>query len=238
MSDISSQIGVSRHPSKKSTEMSECRGRFTVHFSKTNNKGVGMVEDKVLWHDSKRKKMKLKVSGLFIFTIRRCSHVHEFTDEFKVTGYTTSKVNDKSSKNCVKSYANEHMNGEKRYDYAMIEFETDDGTTATCPAIILGFVRYNTTLGIPTPHFTDEEELLLNTIQENTAVDNNLYVVVHTASGYLSVEQFEKEFVSTFGIGNILNCVYIVNIEAIHGPLFVFRNYGSIGEEMEIGAIL
>ena len=115
-----------------------------------------------------------------------------FTDEFKVTGYTTFKVYDNASDNSVKYYANEYMNGQKRYDYAMIEFVSDDGTIATCPAMILGFVRYNITLGIPTPQFTGEEELTLNTIQENMAVDNNLYVVVHTASDYVSIEQLEK----------------------------------------------
>jgi hypothetical protein len=47
-------------------------------------------------------------------------------------------------------------------------------------------------LGIPTPQFTGEEELSLNTIQENMAVDNNLYVVAHTASDYVSSEQLEK----------------------------------------------
>jgi hypothetical protein len=62
--------------------------------------------------------------------------------------------------------------------------------------MILGFVQCNITLGIPTPQFTGEEELSLNTIQENMAVDNNLYVVVHTASDYTSSEQLEKEFVS------------------------------------------
>jgi hypothetical protein len=56
-------------------------------------------------------------------------------------------------------YANEYMNGQKKYDYAMIEFVSDDGTIATCPAMILGFVQYNITLGIPTPQFTGEEEL-------------------------------------------------------------------------------
>jgi hypothetical protein len=65
------------------------------------------------------------------------------------------------------------MNGQQRYDYAMIEFVSDDGTIATCSAMILGFVQYNITLGIPTPLFTDEEEISLNTIQENVAVDNN-----------------------------------------------------------------
>jgi hypothetical protein len=84
------------------------------------------------------------------------------------------------------------MNGQKRYDYAMIEFVSDDGTIATCPAMILGFVQCNITLGIPTPQFTGVEELSLNTIQENMAVDNNLYVVVHTASDYVSSEHRKR----------------------------------------------
>ena len=84
-------------------------------------------------------------------------------------------------------------------------------------------------MGIPTPQFTGEEELTLNTIQKNMAVDNHLYVVVHTASDYVSSEQLEKESVSLFILGDVINCVYIVK-EAIHGPLFVFKNYGSSGD--------
>ncbi len=56
------------------------------------------------------------------------------------------------------------MISQKRYHYAIIKFMSDDGTVATCPAMILGFVQYNITLGIPTPQFTGEEELTLNTI--------------------------------------------------------------------------
>ncbi len=63
-----------------------------------------------------------------------------FIDEFKVAGYKTFKVYDNASDNSVKCYANEYMNGQKTYDYAMIEFVSDDGTIATCPAMILGFV--------------------------------------------------------------------------------------------------
>ncbi len=164
------------------------RGRYTIHFCKTNNRGVGIGEDKVFWHDCKREKMKLKVSDLFIFAIQRYSHVNGFTDEFKVIRYTTFKVYDNASDNSVKYYANEYMNCQKRYDYVMIDFVSDDGTVASCPAMILGFVQYNITLGIPTPQFTGEEELSFNTIQENMAVDNNLYVVVHTVSDYVSSE--------------------------------------------------
>ncbi len=51
-------------------------------------------------------------------------------------------------------------------------------------------------------------------------------MVVHTASDYVSSEQMEKEFmVSSFILGDVMNCVYIVKVEAIHGPLFVFKNY-------------
>jgi hypothetical protein len=85
--------------------------------------------------------------------------VNGFTDEYKVTGYTTFKVYDDASDNSVKYYANEYMNGQKRYDYAMIKFVSDDGAIATCSARILGFVQYTITLGIPTPQFTGEEEL-------------------------------------------------------------------------------
>ena len=101
----------------------------------------------------------------------------------------------------------------------MIDFLSDDGLSATCPAMILGFLWYNITLGIPTPHFLDEEGQSLHTIQDNMAVNNNLYVVVHTAYDYVSIEWFQNEFVSSFTLGDISNCVYIIKVEAIHAPL-------------------
>jgi hypothetical protein len=64
-------------------------------------------------------------------------------------------------------------------------------------------------LGIPTLQFTGEEELSLNTIQKDMAVDSNLYVMVHTASDYVSSEQLEKEFVSSFILGDVMSWLYI-----------------------------
>jgi hypothetical protein len=63
MTDLSSHIGVSTYSSKTNNEMWESRGRYTIHFCKTNNRGVGIGEDKVFWHDSKREKMQLKGFG-------------------------------------------------------------------------------------------------------------------------------------------------------------------------------
>ncbi len=99
--------------------MWEFRGRYTIHFCKTNYKGIRIGEDKVFWHDRKREKMQLKVSNLFIFVIWRYSHVNGFTDEFEVTGYTTFKVYDNASDNSVKYYANEYMCWKKRYLQAL-----------------------------------------------------------------------------------------------------------------------
>jgi hypothetical protein len=71
------------------------------------------------------------------------------------------------------------MNGQKRYDYAMIEFVSDDRTIITSPAIILGFVQYNVKLSIPTPQFTDEEDISLNTIQENICINAPVLTINH-----------------------------------------------------------
>jgi len=176
--------------------------------------------------------MRCHVSDLFIFAIRRYSHVNGYTDRFKVTGYTTYYAVNNSMDDTIKYYATEYMNGEKRYDYAMINFVSDEGMTVTCPAKILGFVRYNITKGIPIPQFSGNEELPLHTIRENDTVDNNVYVVVHTASDYVSMEQLQSDFITSFTLGNITECVYIVNIDSIRGPLFVFKNYGSVGGDM------
>ncbi len=52
-------------------------------------------------------------------------------------------------------------------------------------------------------------------------------MVVHTASDYISIDQLQNDFITSFTLGNIETCLYIVVVDAIHGPLFVFQNYGS-----------
>ncbi len=97
MTDMSNAIGASKKSAQRQNEMIELRGRYTVHFSATNNRGIRTEEDKIVWHDKKREKMTFKVADLFLFEIRRFSHSHGYTDEFKVTGYTTFKVSNTSS---------------------------------------------------------------------------------------------------------------------------------------------
>ena len=125
MTDLSNQLGVSALNRTTSAAKSELRGKFTLTLSETNNRGIGVSQDLVSWHDIKKEKMRCHVSDLFIFAIRRYSHVNGYTDKFKVTGYTTyKKMMNNSMDDTIKYYANENMNGEKRYDYAMINMLT------------------------------------------------------------------------------------------------------------------
>ena len=206
-------------------------GRFTVHLSSTNNRGMGIEDDRVVWHDRKKRSSDTKVSDLLLFAIRQYSYANRFTREFSLTGYTTMRLLHESSTLPVVYYASECINRTQRYDFALINFKCSDDTTNTCPGKILGFIRYNLTLGIPTPHFIIDEELSIEEIQRNLSVDENTYVVVHTPSDYVSLDDLQSKFVIPFVLGDILDCLYIVKIEAIHGPLFVFSNYGAIGND-------
>jgi len=198
MTDLSNQLGVSAHNHARSITKSELQENFTLTLSETNNRGIGVSQDLVSCHDIKKDKMRFHVSDLFIFAIRKLSYVNGYTDKFKVTGYTTCYAVNNSMDDTITYYATEYMNGEKRYDYAMINFFSDKGMTTTCPAKILGFVHYNITKGIPTPQFSGDEELSLDTIRDNDTIDNNVYVVVHTASDYVSMDQLQSDFITSF----------------------------------------
>ncbi len=214
MTDLDDQLGVRKSGVKKTPEKSKFCGRLTLSLSKTNNRGIGIFNDKVSWHDKKRDRMKVPVADLFVFAIRRYSHAHGYTNKFKVTGYTTCMIKKDSDEESVKFYATEYMNGDRQYDFAMIDFLLDDGDTATCPAKILGFVRYNITSGILMPHISGNDGLS-NEIPNNKSVDHNLYFIVHTPSDYISIDQLQNDFITLFTLGNIETCLYIVDADAI-----------------------
>ena len=185
-----------------------------------------------MWHCTKRECIKCGVSDLLTFAIQRHSHVNGYSDLYEVTGYTSLTMNCKDTKKTSNLLCFWTKERTKRYNYALVDFLDNDGATRSCPALILGFIRYDITLGIPTPQFIHEDELSLSDIQQNMSIDNSLYVVVHTASDYIPYEQLQHEFVSTFVLGDVMTCLYIVKIESIRGPLNVFQNYGADGEDV------
>jgi hypothetical protein len=230
MSDIDCLLGLSTKKLSVSKDAVNPKGWYTLNMSTTNQSGVGDLPDEVMWHCAKRERLKCGVSDLLKFALRQHSHINGYSDSFKVTGYTSLTIRDTDKKDIY--YATELKNGHKKYDNALIDFEGDEGNTECCPSLILGFIRYDITLGIPTPQFIHDDELSLLDIQQNMCTDNSLYAVVHSTSDYLLFEQLQHEFVSTFVLGDVMTCLYIVKIESIQGPLNVFKDYGAHGEDV------
>ena len=64
MTDLRNQLGVSAQKRARSVTKCELRGRFTLTLSETNNRGIGVSQDLVSWHDTKKDKMRFHVSDL------------------------------------------------------------------------------------------------------------------------------------------------------------------------------
>ena len=58
MTDLGHQLGVSGRGAKRDIAKFESQGKFTVSFSKTNNRGIGISQDKIIWHNKKKENMK------------------------------------------------------------------------------------------------------------------------------------------------------------------------------------
>ena len=224
--DMALQVGQNHAKLHNRAEHYKVEGQFTACFGKQDSQGRCQVQTK--WKNLKRNKLGISVSEQLYYCIRKFAHHHGFRNEFSVTGYTTLKMyNDGQSQDSVKYYATEYMNGEQRYDYAMVKFVAEDDSIKTAPAKILGFVRYDITQDIPTPHFCEVMRQSLQEVQANKAYDHHLYVVIHASSTYLSMADLEDNFISKFTLGDVNQCMYIVKVEDILGPLFVFGNYGG-----------
>ena len=232
MSDIDRKLAFSTKTLFESNNNFCSKGQFTLNMSTTNKSGVGVLPDEVMWHCDKRERLNCGVSDLLTFALRIHAHINGYSDLYKVTGYTSLTINCRNTEERVIYYAIELKNGHRQYDYALIDFEGDEGATKSCPSLILGFIRYDITLSIPTPQFIHEDELLLLDLQQNMSINNSLYAVVHSASDYLPYEQLQHEFVSTFVLGDVMTCLYIVKIESIWGPLNVFKDYGAHGDDV------
>lgn len=208
-------------------------GRYKLSFARTNPRGAALGDDTVTWYDKQKTTHSHPISEVLIFAIRRFTNKHGYSNAFSITGYTSVSLEHNHIDSPVIYYASPNINGKERYDYAMIEFKDDNDETNTCPAKILGFIQYNITLGIPTPHFVELDENCTTELEENGMLleDKHTYAVIHTASDYVSLNDLDTNFVMSFKLGDVSKCLYIVKIEAIHGPLFVFDNVGSDEED-------
>ena len=131
-------------------------------------------------------------------------------------------------------HASELSSGSPWYDHAMVQFHEDgkELSDTTSPARIYGFYRYNSK-GVPTPRLINDLGMTSSQIKAADANDNKLYAVIHTASKYLSWQTIEKDFVAQFKFGDEDKCIFIIDVDAIISPLFVFKNFGGSDSDKE-----
>ncbi len=86
MENISSQTNF---VNKNDPNTSQCRHsrQYTVHISATDNWGVALSNETVIWKDRHKRSADASVADLLCFSIQY-SHVHGYTYSFSITGYT------------------------------------------------------------------------------------------------------------------------------------------------------
>ena len=167
----------------------------------------------VTWHDNDRNAIKVCIHDMVSHTLWTYARTHKWKTPFVVHGYTSAHLFVDGVPERILFHANPYIYGGERYHFCMVKFTDDnDENEYTCPARILSFVQFPTG-GIPTPDGND----------------NGVYAIVHTASDYMSWEDLDKSFVLPFCLGDMRNCVFIINVNSICDPLFVCPNYGKEG---------
>jgi len=141
MTEIGGQLGCSTITLTPLNDVFFPKGKLTLKMSTTNKSALGVFPDEVMWHRSKRECLRCGVSDLLKFALQRHSHIHGYSESYKVMGYTSLKIFCRDNDKKVVYYATELMNGSRHYDYALIDFVGDDGSTQSCPSLILGFIR-------------------------------------------------------------------------------------------------
>ena len=205
------------------------RGRHIVTFAHGNVFGGDTVT--VQWTDKTKEKFSMAINDTFKFAVKSYACSHKYYDSFQVNAYTSARLRLKEYVAPVLFHANNYLYGSERYHFCMVQFADTSSqgidTFSTCPAQIVGFFKYESR-GLPTPELIDNNLSLMD-IKDQNMIDDTMYAVVHTATSYVSWIELERSFVMPFTLGHPKECVYVVSIENITDPMYVFKDYGNDG---------
>ena len=211
---------------------------YTLTFHDCDHLGRGPPES-IKWKEPSKDKLQFGVLELFKVTIRKFAMDHGWYGSIFINGYTTLKLQPTSCEGEYVTFrASTYFRGYPWFDFGMIQFEEDDTPKelTTSPAMILGFFKYQHG-GIPTPHVCLEDTLAgADDVYTNAGQDPHMYAVVHCANKYVPWSDVKEQFVVKFCLEDISTpdkSLYIVKVENIVRPLFVFKNYGGINRDGE-----
>jgi len=204
-------------------EKEKFKGQYKILFGPMDQHGKGSAQ--IDWTDKKRNKVKLDVHAHLKMIINKFALDQKSYGALQLVGYTSYQTKFDGDDLHTKCYANEYTHGGPWYDWCMIQFHQDDipASQTMSPAKIIGFVKYESR-GIPTPCLMQEQGLALKEIEEGYMEDKTMYAIVHTASQWLTMDTMEKEFSETFLLGDVNQCLYIVDVKSIIAPLFAVAN--------------
>ncbi len=109
----------------------------------------GLVKTK--WANHHQQKLKIEVSKIFKYAIRKFACVNDWTETFIVEVFTHFTTNISNVVEDMNYHATEYLTGGSWYDHVMVQFEEDDksNTDTTCPVRVYGFLYI--TPGVPIP---------------------------------------------------------------------------------------
>ena len=176
----------------------------------------------MIWADNTRNKSNVAVHDVVTHALRSYACSAKWTDQFSIEGYTSARLCQDGYDSPILFHANDWLFGGKRYHYCLVNFSDDDinDKPKTCPAKVLAFIRFVTN-GFPAPSSENNSDVNMQ------SHDSKLYAVIHTSNDYLSKDEMDDKFISSFSLGDIKSCVYIVDVGVISDPLFVFSNCGT-----------
>lgn len=202
-------------------------GQYSMMIGHSDRHGRGGI-DYFQWKSHTRRSTAITVHSLVEVAIRSFACDQGYRGTVAIKGYTKMRRKFSGLEKPVIFHANELYHGRPWYDWCMVQFHEEDipAEEALCPCLILGFFQYNQH-GIPTPQFSIEEGMTMSEISDKLLLDKTLYAVVYAASAMLPWYELENNFISSFRLGDIDECLYIVNVNTIVDPLVVFKNYGG-----------
>ena len=146
----------------------------------------------IRWKRSAKNSARILVNETFIATIANLAKQHQVRCELSINCFTTWKQGNEVFR------ASPLYMGSQWYDWCIVRYADDDGTTTLCPGKLLGFFKSNDSGGLPTEYLIDDLESngdidAIRKIKEEKLKDETTYAVIHScAVGYQ-----ESEFIKT-----------------------------------------
>ena len=237
------------------TDQDETSARQGMHIATFGPRNRhGQYERQLDWKDKGKMEKEVTATGkrktisgsamvpiddLFWHTLNTFVTSTGHRDEFQVCGFTSVRIQNRDTAEIGESSiyrVSACYRGEPRNDWCMVmshayteEARDDfDGWANTCPGRLHGFFRFITP-GTPTPKLL--ERYSVDQIRRTKMEDQTLYAVLHCASTFVTWREMEMNFVVDFALGHIKQSVYILSVDRITDPLFVYHKLGAPNNE-------